>query len=305
MAHASGAGRPRAATGRLQAAIARQVASNESGRGHERSFAGHRARLTQEILRRAPAHGRGRLCLLGAGNAADVDLDALAARFHEIHLVDIDAKAVRGAVGRTTGRRWDQMRVHAPVDASGIFDRLEGWSDAPPPAHALAAGVEAATSRVVGALPGPFDVVVSCCLLTQLQLVLLEIVGDRNPAFDDLRAALSRIHVRTLTRLLAPDGVALLATDLTGSDTYPLDDLPFDADLGALMTQLLAAGNVIHAAHPGRLSAEIRRDPTLAARYAVRFPIGPWLWHNGPERTYLVYAVEIMARAADSAGRRD
>jgi len=298
----NGRGRGQKAAGRLQAAIARQVASNESGRGHEPSFASHRARVTQEIARHAPAHGRGRLCLLGAGNAADVDLEALARLFEEIHLVDIDAKAVRGAAVRVAGQRWDQLRVHAPLDASGIFDRLESWSRVAPPAYALPAEVEAATDRVVHALPGPFDVVVSCCLLTQLQLVLLEIIGDHNPSFADLRAALGRIHVHTLARLLAPGGTGLLVTDLTGSDTYPLDDLTPDADLGTLMSELLAAGNVIHAAHPGRLSAEIRRDPDLGARYAVRPPVGPWLWHNGPERTYLVYALEIVTRATDPAG---
>ena len=45
------------------------------------------------------------------------------------------------------------------------------------------------------------------------------------------------------------------------SHTYPLDGLPENADLTALMTDLLHVGNIIQAAHPGRLSAEIRRDP--------------------------------------------
>jgi hypothetical protein len=138
--------------------------------------------------------------------------------------------------------------------------------------------------------------VVSCCLLTQLQLVLLQIVGEHNPRFGDLRLALGRIHVRTLARLLAPGGVALLVTDLTSSATYPFEMIEPADDLRALMNQLLATDNVIYTAHPGRLSAEIRRDPQLAARYAVRFPVGPWLWHNGPEQTYLVYALEIIRR---------
>jgi hypothetical protein len=105
------------------------------------------------------------------------------------------------------------------------------------------------------------------------------------------------IYVRApLAALLAPGGVALLVTDLTGNDTYPLDMLPPDADLGAVMSDLLHTGNVIHAAHPGRLSAEIRRNPELAAGFAVRPPIGPWLWHNGPDKTFLVYALEITAK---------
>jgi hypothetical protein len=273
----------------------RQIASNRSGKGHQDHFAGHRARLTREIIQRAPAGGHGRLCLLGAGNANDVDLDALAERYDEIHLVDVDAAAVDSAAARTAQAHPGRLMVHAPVDASGILDRLTAWARRPPGPDETAGQVQAAVTRVCAALPGPFDVVASCCLLTQLQLVLLEVVRDRNPYFDELRTILNGIHVRTLASLLAPGGVALLVTDLTGSDTYPLDDLAPDTDLGALMAELLAAGNVIHAAHPGRLSAEIRRDPYLRARYAVRSPIGPWLWHNGPDRTYLVYALEITA----------
>jgi len=289
---------PIAKRGPVAEAVERQVASNRSGKGHEAYFAGHRLRLTQEILRLAPAGGRGRLCLLGAGNANDVDLDSLAERYEEIHLVDVDAEAVDGAAARAAQAHPGRLMAHAPVDASGILDRLTAWARRPPAPAELPGEMQAAVARVCGAVPGPFDVVASCCLLTQLQLVLLEVVRDRNPHFDQLRAILNGIHVRTLAALLAPGGVALLVTDLTGNDTYPLDELPPDTDLGKLMVDLLAAGNIIHAVHPGRLSAEIRRDPELRARYAVRFPVGPWLWKNGPDRTYLVCALEIAARRA-------
>ena len=63
-----------------------------------------------------------------------------------------------------------------------------------------------------------------------------------------------------------------------------------------LMEHLLSAGNVIHSAHPGLLSAEIRRNAEWSAMYEVSTPIGPWLWRNGPEKTYLVYAMEIKPR---------
>lgn len=281
----------------LEAAIARQIASNRSVSGHEDSFAGHRARLTREISQRAPEGGGGRLCLLGVGNANDLDLGLLAGRFREIHLVDVDQDAVAGAVARLSDVHRSRMVIHAPLDVSGIFDRLDEWSRKPPAPGVIAHEVEAAPARVAAALPGPFDIVVSCCLLTQLQLVLLEIVGDRNPRFDELRTGLSGIHVRTLARLVAPGGVALLVTDLTANNTYPLDELPPDADLGALMANLLATGNVIHTAHPGRLSAEIRRDAVLRARYSVGHPVvGPWLWRNGPDWIYLVYALELTSR---------
>lgn len=278
----------------LAAAIAEQVASNESATGHEETFADHRARLTSEIVARAPSSGRGRLCLLGAGNANDVDLDALAARFAEIHLVDIDPAAVARAIARVTPGRRAQMIAHAPVDASGLHDRVERWPVDPPKLEALDAIVGDAVSRVAGVLPGPFDVVVSCSLLTQLQLVLLQVIGDTNPRFAELRAALNRAHMRTLGALLRPGGVALLVTDLTETSIYPpLNQVASDADLDKLMSDLIAAGSIIYAAHPGMLSSEMRRDPTLKEAFAVRFPIGPWLWRNGPHQVLLVYALEI------------
>jgi hypothetical protein len=287
--------------GKLDAAIAQQIASNDSATGHEASFAAHRARVTSEIAARAPASGRGRLCLLGAGNANDVDVAALAARFAEIHLVDLDGKAVARAIARVPPSLQPQLVAHVPVDVSGLFDRLEGWSAAPPEPAALDGLVAGAAARVAGTLPGPFDVVVSCSLLTQLQLVLLQVVGDANPRFVDLRTAVNRVHMRALGALLAPGGVALLVTDLTTSEIYPpLVHVDADADLGRLMADLLAGGGVIHAAHPGLLSSEMRRDPALKQAFAVRFPIGPWIWHNGPTQALLVYALEIRRVAQDA-----
>jgi hypothetical protein len=278
-------------------AIADQVDSNRSAAGHGHHFAGHRARLTEEICARAHPGGAARLCLLGAGNASDVDLDRLAACFGEIHLVDIDAEAVRRAQGSAAPETARRLVLHAPVDLSGIFDRLAGWARTPPASPALSPAADAAVARVVAQLPGPFDLVVSCCLLTQLQLALVQVVGDRNPRFADLRALLNRIHVRVLATLIKGQGRALLVTDLTSNDTYPLDDVASDTNLRALMDDLVSVGNVIHAAHPGLLSAEIRRHPEWSADFTVSAPIGPWIWNNGPATTFLVYAMEIAARA--------
>ncbi|MBC8131759.1 MAG: hypothetical protein H7X95_02160, partial [Deltaproteobacteria bacterium] len=284
-------------------AIQDQVEANRSGMGHAETFAGHRARLTQEIAARAPAGGKGRLCLLGAGNAFDVDLDALAARFNEIHLVDIDGAALEGARSRVLPGARGQLHLHAPVDISGSWDRLGEWVRRETQVDSWRAEVAPAAARVVAALPGPFDVVVSCCMLTQLQLALLQEIGDRHPAFESLRGLMNAVHVRVITGLLAPSGRGLLVTDLTTDETYPLDVVGPDADLQKLMADLVSVGNVIHAAHPGLLSAEIRRDPVLAAAFNVRFPVGPWLWHNGPERIFLVYGMEISSKAGEAQTR--
>src|SRR5690348_7317196 len=64
--------------------------ANRQARDDWELFSTHRARLTEAILGLAPPAGSPSLCLLGAGNCNDVDLPALAARFAEVHLVDID-----------------------------------------------------------------------------------------------------------------------------------------------------------------------------------------------------------------------
>src|SRR4029079_12310738 len=151
----------------------------------------------------------------------DVDLDALAARFAEIHLVDIDPEAVARAVARPPPATRPQIVPHVPVDASGLFDRLEKWAVDPPKLEAFGGIVGDAVASIAAALPGPCDVVCSCSLLTQLQLVLLQVIGDAHPRFAELREAVNRAHVRALGALLAPGGVALLVTDLTNPDIYP------------------------------------------------------------------------------------
>ena len=74
-----------------------QRVSNESGLPHFEDFRGHRQQLTALILQTAPAAPSGRLCVLGAGNAYDLELEALLAAFAEVHLVDIDAHALARA----------------------------------------------------------------------------------------------------------------------------------------------------------------------------------------------------------------
>jgi hypothetical protein len=277
-----------------------QVNANRTALGCETWMVGHRERLTGAILDRALPDGTGRLCLLGAGNANDVDLSRLVRSYREIHLVDIDAEALARVGDRLSAAERAQVSVHAPVELSGMFDDFETWTRVAPRFIAsrdeLAQAARAAARAVAARLPGPFDTVVSCCMLTQIQLSLRDLIGDRDRAFPPLRAVMNAIHVRLLAGLIAPRGNGLLVTDMASSTTYPLDALPPDADLAKLFQELVAAGNLFFIAHPGLLAAEIRRDPDLDRELTVRFPIGPWLWQNGPGIRYLVYALELAKR---------
>jgi hypothetical protein len=252
-------------------------------------FGRHRQRVTAEILALAPTgnHERGgRLCLLGAGNANDLDLEALAGRFDEVHLVDIDPSALSRATGRQSVAVRAKLRCHAPVDLSGLYHQLErpAWL---PPADVM---VTEGTTAVTRQLPSEFDVVASCCVVSQMSWALGLLASPDAKLVPMLEQTLLRIHLRTLLQLIRPTGAALLVSDLTSSLFYPpLDELEPDADLCAL-TQELAIAHVAYAVcNPFLVRQTLRRDDELAVTCEVPALGEPWLWTGPKSLTYLVY----------------
>jgi hypothetical protein len=60
------------------------------------------------------------------------------------------------------------------------------------------------------------------------------------------------------------------------------------------MVELLAAGRAIGVAAPEPLSRVVREDPVLARFTTLSEPLEAWLWQAGPERRFLVYALELL-----------
>jgi hypothetical protein len=274
-----------------------QRASNESGVPHFDTFRGHREQLTALILQSTPAGRGGRLCVLGAGNAYDLELDELLARFDEVHLVDIDAQAVARARARVAAAERARLFVHAPLDLSGMFHELERWARLEVTPQELMAAPARGANRIAAALPGPFDVVVSSCLLTQLQLSLVRLLGDQHRLFLALRELLTLTHLRSLAALSRPSGCAVLVTDLCDDSAFPAGRPRDAADLAPLMKDLVAAGRVIYSAHPGLFQVTLGADPVLQRAFAPAQLSQPWLWQNGPGLRFLVYAL-TLPRAA-------
>src|SRR6478609_7048002 len=144
----------------VQEQLALQRAANTSALPHFEAFTEHRAALTELVFSSASGEAR-TLCVLGAGNAYDLELEALLGRFESVHLVDIDEAAVTRARERVSAAARARLFVHAPLDLSGMFTDLERWAklQVTPQELALAPGTGA--KRIAAALPGPFDVVVS------------------------------------------------------------------------------------------------------------------------------------------------
>ena len=264
---------------------------NREGRDLWDRYALHRQHLTAAVLALAP--GGGRLCLLGAGNANDYDLPALADRFEEIHLVDIDPAALARATGGQPAPVRNKLRSHAPVDLSGIFHQLDAGR-AGLPDHAQL--VETGVADVLGRLPAGFDLVVSACVMSQISWSFARLGGEDVDLRTALEQAMVTIHLRTLLSLVRPGGPALLAADLVSTDNYPIDEIGPDTDLRALVTELSESRLAYAVSNPELLQQLLRRDRPARALLESTELGQPWLWTGSHDRTYLVYPMVLRRR---------
>ena len=261
-------------------------------------YRGHREHFTAALVARAPTPA-GRLCLLGAGKCNDVDLERLAEAYSEIHLVDIEPPAVASAVARQSPAVRARLRPQVPVDLAGLSGKRIGkWQRKPPTNAELAAFESATVASTVARLPGPFDVVASACILTQLSFALRQSLGERHALLGPIRSAILTTHLRTLIALTRVGGSVVFASDVVSSTSYPaLDTLPGDADLNAVLRSVTDAGASYFAANPKLISDALRYHPELSDHTSEPELLTPWLWAGPLGRTYLVYALTFTRSA--------
>ncbi|MEX2120491.1 MAG: hypothetical protein WD847_12925 [Pirellulales bacterium] len=274
---------------------AEQARRNLAGRDRWQAFEAHRRRVT-EPLTGAACSAADRLCVLGAGNANDIDLGQLTSAFAEVHLVDLDGEALEfGLVYQRPAMR-DRIHLHRQVDVSGAWHLLAGWSpEAPPTPHELDQCIERITRFAGPALPAPFDAAASLCLVSQLIEGAVAALGHNHPRLLELILAIRTSHLRMLVQLVRPGGRGLLVTDFVSSDTVPgLADAP-EQELPALAGRLLAAGNFFHGLNPQVLHRLFTTDPMIGPLIEEASLRGPWRWDLGP-RIYLVAAIEFTRR---------
>ena len=279
-------GKPANAPG-FDAVVRKQASVNLHTDGNADRYADHRRHLMSELAGLEPASGR-RMCLIGAGNCNDVNLRVLATRFDEVHLVDLDRSALDRAIKRQPAEIHPRLFAHAPIDAGGLLRSAESWRARPPSLSAIEAAIPAAVATIADALPKPFDVVASCCVLTQIGHGLTSILGPESASLAETHTAAATVHLRAMAALLAVGGRALLVTDLVSSETYPLEELAPGRDLKALVAELVRDGNTFRGVNPIALSRMLRRDPVLSRQAVDVRATEPWLWRAVKERTFLV-----------------
>jgi hypothetical protein len=277
-----------------------QFESNRTTAGDWDLFAAHRARLSALIREAAPSGRPSRLCVLGAGNCNDLDLPSLVPLFAQTHLVDLDGEAMRRGVERQNMAGGPALHRHAGVDITGCLGAMAAWS-----AQTAMTDAElerCATLPVTGAvphLPGPFDLVVSACVLSQIVYAVVDALGERHPRFIDAVRAMRLGHLRLLAELVAPGGTGILCSDVVSSDSFP--GLPAVAPqaMAATVFRLVHEGNFFHGLNPAVVVSQLRSDPVLRAQATDVEYRPPWLW-TICERSYAVYAITF--RKCPAAG---
>jgi hypothetical protein len=279
--------------------IERQKRSNSNAARYYGAFANHRRHLTDLLMARASkvalaqAGGGQRLCVLGAGNCGDLDLERLASSYHSIHLVDIDEAAIERAIARQTKKTRAKLVAHAPIDLSGLIGSLDRWRDMGVTVDELFAHPTLTSQSISESLRGLFDVVVSACVLSQMHLAVRNVLSDTHQLFQAASYTVTLTHLRTLARLTEPGGLALLASDIATEQMAPLQGVDEHSDCRALLARQISSGDVFDAVQPSAIVSIARDDPTLQRELGRAQLADAWVWHNGDTRIFLVYALDL------------
>lgn len=281
----------------LRAAIALQQQANRSTEDQWDRFTAHRKQVTQLLLQGIHATAAPTLCVLGAGNCNDVDLARLAEVYAHIALVDLDVQALGRARLRVPPEFRPKLQSFAPVDVSGVLSRLPQWRQMNTSEEELLSLPRRHAERAAKQLHGGYDRVLSCGLLTQLQLPIVEALGSAHPLFQAATRTVLLTHLRLLARLTRPGASAWLITEVASNLTLPaLDSVSAPAELANLFEQVVRQGHVIGVADPVGLQHIMEDDPVLRE---LRVSFAPAAHEEAAERAA---AVEAPGKRAGGLG---
>ena len=274
---------------------AAQAAMNRSTAGQWGMYRSHREAIERLLAPKDAGEKKRSLCVLGAGNCNDLDLKWLTEVFAEVHLVDIDADAVRGALRRQRVEGRSSITVHAPVDLTGVGDLVSNWKARAPGDKEVARLVRQSGETPMPAL-GQFDVVLSPCVLTQLVNPVRQGIGRDHPLFHEAIAAMRRRQLRLMGGSLCKGGRGVVLIDLISSEVYEgLARVP-EEQLAAFMDKFIARRKSFVGLDPNAMRRAIEGDEALSRMFDNVRVTRPWLWHLSLRRTFLVYAVELTRR---------
>lgn len=270
-----------------------QASRNADTRDAWESFASHRDRVT-ELLRVVMPNKSSSLCVLGAGNCNDLDLREVLNLYRDLHLLDLDGRALEAGIERQSVDR-KRLRIVADFDATGVAPLLSQWDPGMPANDAELEACLVATNTLPKLPDGPFDVVLSACLLSQLIDGIGHTLGEQHPRFLELLMALRLQHLRLLMEAVRPAGTAVLMTDIVSSSTCPEMLQVAEGDLPRVISSAINSRNFFTGVNPMVLAKLFSDESSLASSVATLSITKPWLWDLGP-RVYAVCAIVVKKR---------
>jgi len=272
-------------------ALAAAAGRNAAGSGPTRSQRWGPARDALWALLAQHVKDDARVAIVGAGNGDDLPLRRLSRRADRIDLIDLDATALRRARRRV--RFAQHVRTVREDITAGAVDAIVQRAHGKPMTVALP------PPTPIG--HGPYDVVISDLLATQLLFPALHDSGLRGPEIDRVllddgqaltNSVVARMHAA------APEGLVVHLHDvLVWSDNHK-QPFPLETVLALAETDPAAAftlaqqGNVPYGCDPLVASRSIGAKPTQTTF---------WRWPFAPGTDYLVNAT--VMRAAQEYGK--
>jgi hypothetical protein len=186
--------------------------------------------------------------------------------------------------------------THADRDLSGFLESLPAWRERAPSVDTLARIAPLAGARVAAQLPGPFDVVLSDCMLSQIAWTCFRALGE-GPLLMDVLDVMMAAHLRALVALTRRGGRCLFVTDVVSSETVSLPAPDAKVDAEAYLRQLDERHALFSGTSPALARVMLTQDPVLAREIEDVTLGAPWLWRVSQTRTVLVYALGFTRRA--------
>ena len=246
-------------------------------------------RLIREMLVQLAGDRQPTLCVWGAGPCNDLDLETLQKYFRHITLVDLDSDTLLGALRARGLEQSPQVTALGGVDLAGMPRSMDGQID-----DDKLSQLKRTAAQHDPELPGPFDVVVSTCLLSQLINELVKKLADQPRQMIETLQIIRRRHLELLLQNTCPGGSAILVTDVTSSDALPelLDPTVY---LDQLMQTTICQGNHFHGLNPVSIHQALQQEPTIAKQVSAVRVSRPWRW-NATVRTYCCLAFLMSKR---------
>lgn len=265
--------------------VSEQIRRNAARRESWSDYAHHRAETTARLVAAARANSD-RLCVLGAGNCDDLDLAALVRAYREVHLVDIDADALERGAGRLSPAERGAVHLHGGIDLTGCWRLLGNRQRGESLTDSEIDQVVECLASSSPPLTGPFDVVASACVISQLIEGAVLALGQAQPRLLDVVLPVRANHLRLMIQLLRPGGRGVLITDFVSSATLPALGRQAEPKWPELLEEITARGNFFHGLNPPNLLAALA-GLTVNPRIT-----GFWRWKQAT-RTYAVVAIEF------------